>query len=457
MSTRTNRRQFIKTTALTGIGFWIAGRSDAQESRSPNERIALASIGIGGRGSSDSEDASKAGDMVAICDVDQTRLNVAGEKRFPKAKRYTDFRKLLDEMGKSIDAVTISTPDHNHAPAALMAMRLGKHCFCQKPLTHAIYEARLMAKVAREMKVATQMGNQGTAGSGLRKAVAAIQAGAIGMPEEVHVWTNRPIWVQGCKRPDPVQCPATLDWQTWIGPAPLRPYAEGYHPISWRGWWDFGTGALGDMGCHAMNLPFWALDLRNPVSVQAETSGHNKDSYPSSSQIVYKFAATDKRPIVRLYWYDGGNQPGDDVIGEMYELFKKKIEAEEYKGNNYLSSGCVIIGDKGTLYGPGDHTEGEIKLSGNKPLPEVTFVSSPGHFEEWIRAIKGGVPANSNFPDYAGPLTETVLLGNLAVWVANQGPGEKVQWDAKDLKCTNIAGLEPLIKPTYRSGYTLDL
>jgi len=457
MSKRASRRQFLQATALSSIGLWITTRSSAQENQSPNERLAMASIGIGGRGSSDSQDASKAGDMVAICDVDELRLNVAGEKRFPKAKRYTDYRMLFDEMGNSIDAVTISTTDHTHAAIALMAMRLGKHCFCQKPLTHSLYEARLMTRVASETKVATQMGNQGTAGSGLRKAVAVIQAGALGQPKEVHVWTNRPIWPQGCNRSQPVDCPSTLNWDVWIGPASMRPYAEGYHPFSWRGWWDFGTGALGDMACHTMNMPFWALDLRDPLSVQAETSGHNKDSYPSSSQIVYEFPATASRPAVKFYWYDGGQQPGDEVMGEMYDLYKTQIEAEEYKGNNFLRSGCVIIGDKDTLYSPGDYAEKEIKLSGNKPLPEVQYVESPGHFEEWIRAIHGGVPAKSNFADYAGALTETVLLGNLAVWVADKGQGELVQWDAKNLKCNNIQGLEPIIKPEYRPGYTLDV
>jgi predicted dehydrogenase len=332
-------------------------------------------------------------------------------------------------------------------------MRMGKHCFCQKPLTHTLYEARLMANVARKMKVATQMGNQGTADTSLRKTVAVIQAGTLGAPKEIHVWTNRPIWPQGSERPESVACPSTLNWDLWIGPAPMRDYAEGYHPFKWRGWWDFGTGALGDMACHTVNMPYWALDLRDPISVQAETSGHNKDSYPASSKIVYEFAATDKRPAVKLYWYDGGNLPEENVIGDMYDLYKKEIE----KNKKFLGSGCVVIGDKDTLYIPGDYAERSTRLSGNKPLPDAQFVKSPGHFEEWVRAIKGGEPAKSNFPDYAGPLVETVLLGNLAVWVANTGKGEKVEWDAKNLKCTNIQGLEPIIKPTYRSGYTLDV
>jgi len=456
MSKRPNRRQFLQSTALAGIGFWIAAGSGGKENESPNEGISIAGVGLGDQGGKDTVTLNKLGNLVAICDVDEIRLNKAGEKRFPKARRYTDFRKMLEEMDKSIDAVTVGTPDHAHAPVALMAMRMGKHCYCQKPLTHSLYEARLMADVAREMKVATQMGNQGTADAWLRKSVAVIQSGMLGAPKEIHVWTNRPIWPQGCQRPKPGTCPATLNWDLWIGPARVRPYAEGYHPFSWRGWWDFGTGALGDMACHTINMPFWALDLRDPISIQAETSGHNKDSYPASSKIVYEFAATDKRPAVKLYWYDGGNLPDDAIIGETYGLYKKEIEKEKKKQKNYIGSGCVVIGDKDTLYIPGDYAEKRIKLSGNKPLPDIEFIKSPGHYEEWIQAIKGGQPAKSNFPDYSGPLTETVLLGNLAVWVADKGNGEKLEWDAKNLKCTNIEGLEPFIKPDYRSGYALD-
>lgn len=282
MSHRTNRRRFLQTTALTGVGFWVAGGVRAQESNSPNEKIAMASIGLGGKGSSDSSDAGDAGQMVAICDIDEGTLNNAGEKRFPGAKRYTDFRKMLEEMGDSIDAVTISTPDHTHTAAALMAMRMGKHCFCQKPLTHSIYEARLMANVARDKKVATQMGNQGTAASCLRNSAAIIQSGVLGPIQEVHVWTNRPIWPQGGQRPKPAKCPPHVKWDLWLGPAPERPYANGYHPFAWRGWWDFGTGALGDMACHTVNMPYMALNLRDPVAVQAECAGHDKDSYESA-------------------------------------------------------------------------------------------------------------------------------------------------------------------------------
>jgi len=435
MPHKANRRRFLQTSAAIGIGYWVAGGVQAQGSDSPNERIAMASVGIAGKGSSDSADAGRHGEMVAICDADENRLNAAGEKRFPKAKRFTDFRKMFDEMGDSIDAVTVSTPDHNHAPAALMAMRMGKHCFCQKPLTRTVYESRLMGKVAREMKVATQMGNQGTAASDLRQAAAWLRAGVLGTVSEVHVWTNRPIWPQGGPRPEPAECPKNLNWELWLGPAPYRPYAQGYHPFAWRGWWDFGTGALGDMACHEINMAFMGLDLRNPITIQAETSGHNKDSFPKWSIVTYEFPANDWRPGVKLIWYDGGKKPSQDLC----------------EGKVPDKSGKLVIGDKGKLWGYGE------LMAGAEPV-EVEFPKSPGHFEEWVRAIKGGEPAMSNFPDYAGALAEVVLAGNLAVWVASEGGlGQKIEWDSKELKAKNVSGLEPLIKPEYREGYTLDV
>ena len=305
MATRTTRRRFLKTTSAVGIGYFVTSGLRARGADSPNEKIRMASVGIGGKGSSDSNDAGRSGEMVAICDTDTGRLDGAA-KRFEGAKKFTDFRVMLEEMGDKIDAVTVSTPDHTHAPAALMAMRMGKHCFCQKPMTHSIYEARLMGKVAKEKGVATQMGNQGTAADGLRKAAAMLRAGVLGKVSEVHVWTNRPIWPQGGDRPAPQPVPETLKWDLWLGPAPQRPYGPGYHPFAWRGWWDFGTGALGDMACHTMNMPYAGLDLRDPISVQAETSGHNGDSFPKWSIITYEFPATDTRGPIKMVWYDGG-------------------------------------------------------------------------------------------------------------------------------------------------------
>ncbi len=440
MSHETNRRRFLQTTAMTGVGVWVAGRLSAEEPKSANGRIAMAAVGLGGKGSSDSRDAGNFGDMVAICDIDENTLNKAGEKRYPKAKRYTDFRKMLEEMGDSIDAVTVSSPDHTHAPAALMAMRMGKHCFCQKPLTHTIYEARLMAEVARDKGVATQMGNQGTASNSLRKAAAIVKSGVLGTVREVHVWTNRPIWPQGGDRPKPAQCPPHVKWDLWLGPAAYRPYANGYHPFAWRGYWDFGTGALGDMACHTVNMPYMALNLRDPVAVQAECSGHNKESYPKWSIIHFDYPELNGRAAVKFTWYDGGKRPSMELL----------------EGKQMSPSGCLVRGDKGGLYAPGDYADKELHMLGGAQMPEVKWEESPGHFEEWIRAIKGGPEARSNFPGYAGGLTETILLGNLAVWAAASGKGERVEWDAKNMRSPNVAGLETIIKPTYREGYTLD-
>ncbi len=437
MSANTHRRDFLKTAAAAGIGYWVAGGVQAQESKSPNEKIAMASVGIGGKGSSDSADAGRSGQMVAICDVDEKRLG-GSSKKFPGAKTYTDFRKMLDEMGKSIDAVTVSTPDHTHAPAALMAMRMGKHCFVQKPLTHSIYEARLMGKVAREMKVATQMGNQGTASDGIRRGAAVMKSGGLGPVADVHTWTNRPIWPQGGDRPAAATPPDFLNWDLWIGAAPFRDYHASLHPFAWRGWWDFGTGALGDMACHTMNLPFMGLDLRNPISVQAECSGHNRDSFPKWSIITYEFAATDTRPACKMVWYDGGKRPDPELLN----------------GRQPAATGALMVGTKDKLLANGNGSGVEL-LSGAKI--DVEFDKSPGHFQEFVNAIRGGKPAVSNFPDYASPLTEVVLLGNLAVWVAQEGQGPKVEWDAANMKVKNIEGLETLVKREYRKGYVLDV
>lgn len=437
MPRRTTRRSFMQSAAVAGVGFWTASSLRAQQGDSPNDRIAFACIGVGGKGSSDSSDAGNNGDIVAICDVDERTLDGAA-RRFPKAKRYNDFRKMLDEMHSSIDAVTVSTPDHTHAPAAAMAMKLGKHCFCQKPLTHSIYEARTLAEIARERDLATMMGNQGTAEPALRKAAAVIQAGALGTVSEVHVWTNRPIWAQGGPRPEPAEVPANVHWDLFLGPAPERPFAPGYHPFAWRGWWDFGTGALGDMACHTMNMPFMALNLRDPVAVTATTSGHNKDSYPEWSEIVYEFPETDSRTAVNMYWYDGGRRPDPELL----------------EGQEVPPSGALLVGEKGKLFSPGDYG-GSYRMLGGAEEPDVDFERSPGHFDEWVRAIQGGPAAVSNFPDYAGALTETVLLGNLAVWQAADGEGERVEWDATSLRPTSHPDLMAIVKREYREGWSL--
>jgi len=440
MSKRTSRRRFMQGSAVAGAAIWVSSvRGGEEKPKSPNEKIRVAVIGAGGKGSSDAKEASKFGDIVALCDIDETTLDRSG-KLYPNAKKFFDFREMLDKIGKDIDAVTVSTADHCHAVAAAMAMKMGKHCFVQKPLTHTIFEARTLGELARKHKVATQMGNQFTANDNLRKAAQTLKVGALGKVKEVHVWTNRPIWPQGLDRPtESVEPPKTVKWDLWIGPAPMRPFVLGaYHPFKWRGWWDFGTGALGDMACHTFNMPFMGLNLRNPTSVVAECSGHNKDSYPARSKITFEFPADGPRPGLTVYWYDGGNLPNEELI----------------EGRKMAKSGCLAIGDKGKLYAPGDYCE-KYDMFAGASQPEVEFVKSPGHMKEWFDAMQGGVPAVSNFPDYASPLAETILLGNLAVWTADKGQGKKIEWDAKELKATNAPEVANIIKTTYRAGYTL--
>ena len=448
---KTNRREFLKSTAVAGAGIVIMSNLKAGES--PNEKINFAAIGVSGKGSSDSADAANSGNLVAICDVDSGRLGGA-KNRYKDAVEFTDFREMFEKMGDKIDAFTCSTPDHMHAAACLLGMRLGKHCFCQKPMTRTIYEARLLTQTAKENRCCTQMGNHGTAFDSLRYCESLIKSGFLGDVQEVHVWCNRPIWPQGKPRPESAPAPANLDWDKWLGVAPERPYAPGYHPFAWRGWWDFGTGALGDMACHQFNMPYAACDLADPVSVQATTSGHNFDSYPSWSIIEFLFPATDKRGPVKAYWTDGGKK-----------IDEKKME----KIGPIGSSGTLIIGSKATLFAPGDHV-GEVTIKDAKTFetiknPECEFDRSPGHFQEWVNHIKGGFdskPGKANFISYAGKLTETILLGNLAVYGAPEPDvqGELVQWDAANLKITNDpknkAALEQIVHPKYRGEYRLD-
>jgi predicted dehydrogenase len=310
-TTQFSRRNFLKystlavgATALTGP-YLVSGQN-------LNEKIRIAGIGVGGKGDSDVNDsAGCGGEIVGLCDVDQRTVDKMGQK-YPKAQKFQDFRKMLDKMGKEIDACTISTPDHVHAIAASLAMSMGKHVYVQKPLCQTVYEARYLRNLAKESKVATQMGNQGSAGNGLRRAVEVIQAGVLGPVHELHVWSNRPIWPQGMDRPkgeDPV--PSYLDWDLWLGPAALRPYKEkAYHTFAWRGWRDFGTGALGDMACHTVNMPFRALKMGYPEIVECEAvSDMHPETYPLSSRIRFEFPAREGMPPLKFWWYDGN--PGD--------------------------------------------------------------------------------------------------------------------------------------------------
>ena len=445
MTRETSRREFIRNTAVGSAGI-LAGTQlgFASTSWPIQDKIQFASIGVSGKGGSDSAHAAQNGDMVAICDVDKRKLDAAG-KRWPKAKKYQDYRKMFDEMGKKINAVTISTPDHHHAIASARAIRLDIHTFCQKPLTHTLEEARVIGKLARKHGVATMMGNQGTASDELRRSAEIVRSGALGDIQESHVWTNRPVWPQGMPAPKnehPV--PDHLDWDAYCGPAPKRPFRKKtYHPFRWRGWWDFGTGALGDMACHTLNMPFMALDLTRPISVDAKSPGHNGQTYPPWSIIRYQFGETDSNPAFPMTWYDGGKLPPQELL----------------KGKKLARSGVLLIGSKGSLYSPGDYGEklvltGEARgFDGGKgtiPRAPEGLNTDVRHFSEWVRAIRGGRKATANFEDYAVPLTEVVLLGNLAVWA-----GKKIEWDPKEQKATNAPEVEKMIRKDYRSGWEL--
>lgn len=454
MTRRINRRRFLQAASIAGAGLWVSGKATWAAPKSPNEKLNFACIGVGGKGSSDTDHAGQFGNIVAICDIDDERLGKKAEQ-FPRAKTFNDFRMLFDRMAKRIDAVTVSTPDHTHAVAAVTAMRLGKHVYCQKPLTHTVQEARVMLETARQYKVATQMGNQGTAADGFRRGVEIIRSGAIGPVREVHVWTNRPFkyWKQApdvVARPEekpPV--PKHVHWDLFLGPAAYRPYHPIYHPHDWRGWWAFGTGALGDMACHTANLAFKSLELGYPTRVSAESGPVNPETYPAWATITYEFPERGKQPPVRLVWYEGArdgkrNLPSADLL----------------HGQEPPSSGLLLVGDKGTLFSPSDYgTEQKLlpakQFEGYEPPEPVMERLEPDRNEdenqkgEWVRAILGGHPAESSF-DYAAVLTETMILGNVVVRV-----GKPIDYDAANQKVTNAPEADQYINPEYRAGWTL--
>ncbi len=443
MSNRQNRRRFLQNSAALGAGYWALGGVASARSKSPNAQIQIACVGVGGKGDSDTKNASKFGKIASLTDIDQKTLD-GMEGLFKTGKIFNDYREMLDQMGDQIDAVVISTPDHMHAPIAAATMKLGKHVYCQKPLTRTIWEARRLGEIAKEMNVVTQMGNQHTAHSPMRKAAYQIKEGNLGTVKEVHVWTNRPVWPQGGSRPATVPVPEHVHWDLWLGAAPKRPYGVGaYHDFKWRGWWDFGTGALGDMACHTCNLPFMALNMRDPVSVEAETSGHDGDSYPEWSQIKFEFPELEGRAPFTLHWYDGGRKPDSALFAD--------VTLKQPNGNPPpTASGALIIGDKATMYASGDYAEAGIEILGAEEL-KVEYPRSRGHVREFYDAIndRSKTPV-ANMPDYGGPLTETILLGNLAVW-----KGAKVEWDAKNMIPIGDDSLMKMVKPDYQNGYEL--
>ncbi|MBI3853508.1 MAG: Gfo/Idh/MocA family oxidoreductase [Verrucomicrobia bacterium] len=438
---RFSRRQFLKASTVIGSGLVVSGcqlgqpRAVIAKNISAGNKLNLGIIGAGGRGGDNLAGVSSE-NIVALCDVDESRA-ASSFGKFPEAKRYRDFRVML-EKEKSLDAVVVSTPDHTHAVAAITAMRLGKHVYCEKPLTHSIYEARLMRTTAAKYQVATQMGNQGHAMDGTRRAVELVQAGVIGAVREVHVWSDRPIWPQAIDRPpDTPPVPPGLDWDLWQGPAAERPYHPAYLPFQWRGWWRFGTGALGDMACHNADAAFWALKLNYPISVEAEAPPQHPETAPAWSIIHYEFPARGGLPPVKLTWYDGGKKPVADL----------------FDGQPIPTNGSLLVGEKGKLFAPDWHADKFVLLPKEKFAdlkgPQPTIRRSPGHHQEWILACKGGPPALSNF-DYAAVLTETVLLGNLALRV-----GKKIEWDAVTMKARNCPEADQFIRNEYRKGWKL--
>jgi len=462
-----SRRQFLRRTGLTAAAFAVAPGAvlGLRGATSPNQKLNLAGVGVGGQGAHDLGQMESE-NIVALCDVDKSRAGHTFRKH-PKAKQFTDYRRMLDEM-KEIDAVVVATPDHHHAFAAMEAIKRGKHVYCEKPLTHSPWEARQVAEAARKAKVATQMGNQGQASRETRQLCELVWAGAIGNVHEAHIWTDRPsrglfeeYWPQGLARPkETPPVPATLDWDLWVGPAPFRPYHPVYVPFAWRGWWDFGTGALGDIGCHAMDPVFRALKLGAPLSVQAASTRVNTETFPLGSMVTWHFPARPAPPQAinrhtqglsgaeaggiamppcKLVWYDGGlRPPRPDGLAQ---------------GSLMGDNGRLLIGDKGFILGNSVYPESQARQGGQirKTLPP-----SVGHYQEWIEACKGGQPAGANF-DWAGPLAESVLLGNVALRTQLREDLTlcKLLWDPVAFKFSNLAEANAFLRREYRAGWSL--
>ncbi len=452
----TSRRTFLGAAAAAAA-ISIVPRSvlGGPGNTPPSEKLNIAGVGVGGMGGSNLDNCA-AENLVALCDVDFA-LAGGAFRRYPRAKQYKDFRVMLDRQ-KDIDAVIVATPDHSHAVIAMAAIVRGKHVYVQKPLAHSVWEARLLTEAARKHKVASQMGNQGHSGDSTRLVCEWIGAGAIGAVREVHAWTNRPVWPQGVEVGRPKETPpvpATMDWDLWIGPAAMRPYHPTYHPAQWRAWWDFGTGSLGDMGCHILDAPFWALKLKYPVSVEGCISTYwegffkktepKNETYPRSAVVRYKFPAREEMPEVKLTWWDGGLTP------------PRPEELEKGRRMGDDDGGVLFIGNKGVMmcgcYGSGARLIPEAKMREFKqPAKTIRRIpgDSGGHERDWIRACKGGKPASSNF-DYSGPLSETVLMGNLAV----RHPNRQLLWDGEKMEVTNNADANAYVRRHYRQGWSL--
>jgi predicted dehydrogenase len=446
-----SRRQFVSTSAAAAVGAALApGR--AVRAQAPSDRLRIAAVGIGGMGATNLK-ACEGEDIVALCDVDAVYA-APTFARYPRARRYTDYRVML-EKEPGIDAVTVATPDHTHAVITMAVLQAGKHVFCQKPLTHTVFEARTVTEAARRAKVVTQMGNQGQSYESMRLLKEWLDDGAIGDVTEVHAWTDRPVggdpwsnFAQLARPADTPPVPATLDWDLWLGPVEQRPYHPEYHPMKWRAWQAFGTGALGDMGCHILDPAFWALELGPPRSVQATSTHWEPDvaaeTYPRASIVRYEFPARGARPPVALTWYDGRLMP--------------PIPAALEPGRTLPGSGALLVGSKGIILHGSHGADGvrlvpETRMQAYARPPKTLRRVTEGHEGDWIRACKegvGGTPPCSPF-EYGGALTEMVLLGMVALRVKDQ----RLEWDSANLRFTNSEQANALLHIPYRAGWTL--
>ena len=446
---RLPRRTVLRSVSggVAGLSAGVFTSTAARPSLAANDKLQIACVGIANRA-----DANVSGVMgeriVALCDIDETYLDrltlprTTREKkgdqevetttpaRFADVRRYVDYREMLDKEAGKIDAVVVSTADHHHVPAAIRAIRRKLHVYCEKPLAHTVAEARLVAEEARKAGVATQMGTQIHSENNYRRVVEIIRSGAIGDVTEAHVWVGKG-WGGGERPEGGVEPPKTLHWDLWLGPAPVRPFAPGrYHPAQWRRWWDFGNGTLGDMGCHYMDLPFWALELVHPTACAAEGPPPHPETCPEGLVVHYEFPARGGKPPVKLTWYDGNKTP------------------KEVAGQRVPGSGVMFIGSEGSMFA--DYSSYRLfpqeKFAGFKP-PAQSIPASPGHYAEWLAACRGGAPALCNF-DYAGPLSEAVLLGNVAYRT-----GSRIEWNAATLTATNAPGAARFVRKEYRPGW----